>query len=133
MNSEAVPTRVSDVWAFACTCYEILTGATPFRHQGMSQVNLMRAFDNDKGGVTPNRPVKLSRDEEQIWAGTLVKCWKTKASERPDTASILPAFSKWTTSGANSDKLWTIARRKSGFVINYELVHNVLRQTQQSK
>ncbi|KXN87311.1 putative serine/threonine-protein kinase mkcB [Leucoagaricus sp. SymC.cos] len=132
MDSESVPTLASDIWSFACTCYEILTGQTPFRHQGMTQAYLIRALGIGQGNIIPTWPVHINRNEAQIWDKVLTKCWKVRASERPDTASILSALFKWTTVSSEKDELWNITRQKSGFTIKYEPVHNVLKEIQES-
>ncbi|KXN87312.1 Tyrosine-protein kinase Tec [Leucoagaricus sp. SymC.cos] len=131
LNDKAIPTRASDIWAFACTCYEVMTGQTPFRHQGMTQASLMSALDKPDSAI-PTRPTLRSREEEQLWANLLVRCWKHAPRGRPDTDAIIRYFSKWKSADntaeldEDSARLWQVNRPESRANVDYELVYRVL-------
>ncbi|KXN88648.1 Serine/threonine-protein kinase sepA [Leucoagaricus sp. SymC.cos] len=81
------PTSKSDIWAFGCVCYEILTSMTPF-DQYKSIPQLINAFL--KGGVIPSKPdMENEWDEysEGIWS-LAKQCWNYDAKSRPTSSAL---------------------------------------------
>ncbi|KAK1218098.1 MAP kinase kinase kinase activity protein [Marasmius sp. AFHP31] len=77
-------TKESDLYAFACVCYEILTGLIPFhkcKNDGavIIQVSL---------GKRPSRPENLPKSLEVVW-NTMELCWQADPFLRPSASTIL--------------------------------------------
>ncbi|KAJ7139287.1 kinase-like domain-containing protein, partial [Mycena epipterygia] len=71
----------SDVYAFACVCYEILTGKVPF----FDLANEMAVAINVIDGHRPSRPETAS--QYTVWI--LIKdCWKQEPDQRPTMTEI---------------------------------------------
>ncbi|KAJ7205761.1 kinase-like domain-containing protein, partial [Mycena pura] len=70
----------SDVYAFACVCYEILTGQRLFH----DLMNDMAVMFHVLEGNRPPRPMSCS---ESLWE-LLQNCWDGKAEMRPTAAQI---------------------------------------------
>ncbi|THU99670.1 kinase-like protein, partial [Dendrothele bispora CBS 962.96] len=77
-------TYSSDIYAFACVCYETFTGFVPFYEfpQDISVVFQLSA------GRRPARPLDKSDLSDSMWE-IMQECWSQEPSMRP-TASILP-------------------------------------------
>ncbi|KAJ7139275.1 kinase-like domain-containing protein [Mycena epipterygia] len=71
----------SDVYAFACVCYEILTGKAPF----FDLVNDMAVGMKVTAG---HRPPKPERSSENLWT-LLQHCWEQKPQNRPTGTEII--------------------------------------------
>ncbi|KXN83223.1 Tip elongation aberrant protein 1 [Leucoagaricus sp. SymC.cos] len=83
------PTPASDMWGFGCTCFEAMTGRTPFADHYKSLGQLIQAFV--RGNATPLRP-----EQSLIIEGAgspLVmlseRCFNYEPSERPTAAQAL--------------------------------------------
>ncbi|KAJ7895957.1 kinase-like domain-containing protein [Mycena olivaceomarginata] len=72
----------SDVYAFACVCYEILTGKVPF----YEIPNEMAVAIKVTNGARPSKPQVIF--PEYLWL-LIADCWRQKADERPTTAVTL--------------------------------------------
>ncbi|KAJ7793004.1 kinase-like domain-containing protein, partial [Mycena leptocephala] len=64
----------SDVYAFACVCYEIFTGTVPFPK--LNNVAVIRRV------VQGERPTKSSSILDYVWT-LMMECWKAEPQERP--------------------------------------------------
>ncbi|KAJ3574249.1 hypothetical protein NP233_g1899 [Leucocoprinus birnbaumii] len=85
-ETEPMATKESDVWSFACTCYEALTGQMPFFHI-KKVVHLIRALMR---GIRPLRatfPEECDTVKERLWA-LMERCWNYNPEERPDAEEI---------------------------------------------
>ncbi|KAK1228999.1 hypothetical protein PQX77_007952 [Marasmius sp. AFHP31] len=77
-------TKESDIYAFACVCYEILTSLPPFhecKNDGavIIQVSL---------GKRPSRPEDLPNSLSVVW-DLMEVCWQEDPSLRPSASTIL--------------------------------------------
>ncbi|KXN83220.1 Tip elongation aberrant protein 1 [Leucoagaricus sp. SymC.cos] len=81
------PTPQSDMWGFGCTCFEAMTGQTPFLEFYKYPGQLIGAFV--RGYATPLRP-KRNCPPTITNGGPLVtlaeRCWNYEPSERPTAA-----------------------------------------------
>ncbi|KAJ7902435.1 kinase-like domain-containing protein [Mycena leptocephala] len=71
----------SDVYAFACVCYEILTGNAPF----FELANDMAVGIKVIRGHRPSRPEMIS---DNLWT-LLEDCWAQDPDKRPTMAEIV--------------------------------------------
>lgn len=76
---EEVFTSKADVYSFAMTCYEILTGCVPFEEVGAGDPEAV---------VKGTRPV-LPHPMNSRVTELLCRCWHSNADERPDFAEIV--------------------------------------------
>ncbi|KAJ7646306.1 kinase-like domain-containing protein, partial [Mycena polygramma] len=87
------PTKASDVYAFACLCIELYTGAPPFWWiQGMhsDMAVIFRVLDGER----PPQPSSSAPPEgtramsNKLWE-TVEACWAHNPSDRPDMERVL--------------------------------------------
>ncbi|KAJ7163710.1 kinase-like domain-containing protein [Mycena filopes] len=82
--TEPLPnTFESDVFAFACVCYEILTGKPPYFDipRDMNVIFLVLQ------GARPERP-EIIPAPDSLWT-LLEKCWETEPEDRPTASQII--------------------------------------------
>ncbi|KAJ7300978.1 kinase-like domain-containing protein [Mycena albidolilacea] len=100
----------SDVYAFACVCYEILTGQLPFH-----DLNDMAVMFHILNGKHPLRPMSCS---DSLWE-LLQNCWVENAGMRPTAPQIVerlegPSIRATTTSSTTDwDDTFTSKFRRS--------------------
>lgn len=91
INDKYKPTFESDIWSFACLCFEVITGEKPFNEYGGPQ--LMSAFLTSK---TLN-PMQVASDNDKCHITTymkelLEKCWDHSIERRPKSEEITRFF-----------------------------------------
>ncbi|KAJ6466815.1 kinase-like domain-containing protein, partial [Mycena sanguinolenta] len=76
----------SDIYAFACVCYEILTGQVPF----YKLQNDMAVIVKVTGGYRPSRPTSSSGTPmlHNLWE-LLRSCWEGEAKKRPAAFEVV--------------------------------------------
>ncbi|KAJ3574265.1 hypothetical protein NP233_g1882 [Leucocoprinus birnbaumii] len=85
LEDDAQPTLASDIWAFGCVCFEILTGQLPF-HDLKTDTQVIRALLAD---VIPGVPSSVSSPMEKLLWKQVYRCWAKEPSKRPNCDDIL--------------------------------------------
>ncbi|KAJ8080052.1 hypothetical protein PM082_016879 [Marasmius tenuissimus] len=84
LGENEIATKESDIYAFACVCYEILTGLLPF-HECKTDAAVMYKLAR---GKRPSRPEVLSESFTAVWEMMEV-CWEADHSARPSASKIV--------------------------------------------
>ena len=80
MNINTQLSRKQDVYSFAITMWEILTGQWPFSHISNDSV----IIENVKNGIRPGTDkIQQSRDEEVHIVRIMQRCWQQEPDSRP--------------------------------------------------
>ncbi|KAJ7586416.1 kinase-like domain-containing protein, partial [Mycena floridula] len=82
-------TQKSDMYSFACVCYEIFTGKPPFCEQ--QKFHEMAIMIKVLHGERPTRPAS-SELNDTVW-NCMEDCWKHNPDERPTAAEIVQRLS----------------------------------------
>ncbi|KAM6489441.1 Protein kinase-like domain containing protein [Amanita muscaria] len=83
LRNQGTPTKESDIYAYAMTCYEIITCDIPFKSV-RNEANLIYNVTVEK-----QRPEHVeSRDLDGMW-DIITKCWAEEPGDRPRTAEVL--------------------------------------------
>jgi len=81
-------TKATDIYAYACLCYEMFAGHQPFYHIR----NFFNVLPRVKKGIRPHRPSdKLCRARglnDEIW-NLVEDCWSSDPKQRPAAADVL--------------------------------------------
>ncbi|KAF8055785.1 kinase-like domain-containing protein [Lyophyllum atratum] len=90
-NDELVQNdEASDMYAWACVCYEIFTGNVPFSHLSRESAVLLQV----QAGRRPPRPLKSSPPwltwglREDMWS-LMDDCWNGDSTKRPTVQNVL--------------------------------------------
>ncbi|KAK1224858.1 hypothetical protein PQX77_012208, partial [Marasmius sp. AFHP31] len=83
------PSKESDMYSYACVCYEIFTGLQPFSEL----VNEMAVAFNVAQGKRPSRPKGAPELSDTMWA-LMVACWDATPSSRPTACHVLENVAK---------------------------------------
>ncbi|KAJ7687713.1 kinase-like domain-containing protein [Mycena rosella] len=102
----------SDVYAFACVCYEILTARAPFFDLTNDAAVIMKVVE----GHRPSRPSTVLQDD--LWR-LIEDCWTPEPNQRPTMTEILqrlislPVAVKRTQSEIGWDETYSARFRRS--------------------
>ncbi|KAM6494682.1 DHS-like NAD/FAD-binding domain containing protein [Amanita muscaria] len=79
------PTRASDMYAYAMTSYEILSGKIPFESVLNDAAVLLKV-------IRGQRPERVDPcDHDEIW-DIIIRCWAQEPENRPSAAEVLESF-----------------------------------------
>ncbi|KAF9259832.1 kinase-like protein [Marasmius fiardii PR-910] len=82
-DQSSTSTRLSDVYAFACVCYEIFTGNVPF--YGLNDPAVIVAVLLHK--KHPPRPESMTLLNDEMWS-FMVDCWNADPLRRPGAEEV---------------------------------------------
>ncbi|KAK8835742.1 hypothetical protein M9Y10_040561 [Tritrichomonas musculus] len=89
-------TKKGDVYAFAITAYEILTGQIPYENQNLYKIILQVTKDD----IRPTFPDSLPISAQNF----IIRCWSTDQDERPTFDEIVNILKENPTSIINDDQ-----------------------------
>ncbi|KXN85425.1 Serine/threonine-protein kinase HT1, partial [Leucoagaricus sp. SymC.cos] len=134
------PNAASDVWSFACTCYQLVTGLTPFHElQDQTGIRLILAMATRKLVPSlPNSIVVYDGSNDTLLAdeirNLLGRCWNYTPTERPSSAEIKDLISQLNYTD-NRKPIQTThstnlrhSQANASVVIDYDRVWNILLQ-----
>ncbi|KAF5357827.1 hypothetical protein D9756_001387 [Leucocoprinus leucothites] len=86
-DDEIEPTKAIDMWAFACLCYELLSGRVPFS-QIAKDIKVAAAIAL---GSKPTRPgitgASGNKIDDAMWQ-IMLMCWEIEPANRPECLTI---------------------------------------------
>ena len=87
LKADAGPAQFeSDVWAFGMTILQVLTGAEPYKPDGLRADYQVIAAVHD--GITPRRPCGRNQwITDQVWQ-LMEECWRMDPEKRPDMKRV---------------------------------------------
>ncbi|KAJ8083302.1 hypothetical protein PM082_009174 [Marasmius tenuissimus] len=94
--------KESDMYSYACVCYEIFTGLQPFPELA----NEMAVAFNVAQGKRPSRPAGLLELSDAMWA-LMVACWDATPSSRPTAENALGKAANLMTSKSPPASDWS--------------------------
>ncbi|KAG7090214.1 hypothetical protein E1B28_011816 [Marasmius oreades] len=77
----------SDIYAFACVCYEIFMGNIPF-YELTDGAAIVAVLVDKK---VPSRPISPLNVNDYMW-NIMVSCWKTEAQLRPSASEVFASL-----------------------------------------
>ena len=77
------PTFKSDVWSFAMTIHEVVTGNAPFEPQLADDFQVVSQLMR---GHRPEKPI--GRVPDALWE-SMLRCWDSEPDKRPDVIQVL--------------------------------------------
>jgi len=77
----------SDIWAFACTAYELLTSRLPYHHRQRDFTVIHDIMRGIKPGKADARLTCAPMPQDEIWL-LLDKCWSVPADTRPKMIDV---------------------------------------------
>lgn len=83
LGGEEVPTKSADVYAFASTCYAIITGRAPFSEIANPYQRILKIARD--GHTTLPKPLSTST---MVW-DLLMECWSAEPTKRPTMDDVV--------------------------------------------
>ncbi|KAJ3562184.1 hypothetical protein NP233_g9740 [Leucocoprinus birnbaumii] len=130
LGTESGPTRASDIWAFACTYYEVKfvdlrlvtnTSRLEGDDRGFESVN-----NSKKDDLVPKPEPKMKTDkDEQAWR-EMKKCWRLHHSQRPAAKQLFDFLSRVYPGNNSTEATDLIARPHHTVEINYPHILSIL-------
>ncbi|KAK1227554.1 hypothetical protein PQX77_009463 [Marasmius sp. AFHP31] len=84
LNGTSGPTKESDIYAFACVCYEIYTSLSPFHELPNDAAVIFHVVVSEK---RPMRPVGVPELNDGMW-DIMEACWNTNSAIRPKAPEV---------------------------------------------
>ncbi|KAK1227557.1 hypothetical protein PQX77_009467 [Marasmius sp. AFHP31] len=84
LSDNSGPTKESDVYAFACVCYEIYTTLLPFHELPNDAAVMLRVLS----GECPMRPTGNLELDDRMW-NIMEACWNPNPASRPKVTEVL--------------------------------------------
>ncbi|KAJ8083204.1 Rho guanine nucleotide exchange factor [Marasmius tenuissimus] len=84
LSDDSGPTKESDVYAFACVCYEIYTTLSPFHELTNDATVMLRVLS----GECPTRPTGILELGDRTW-NIMEACWNPNPTSRPQVTELL--------------------------------------------
>jgi len=124
LGDENRSTKESDVYAYAMTCYHVLTGKPPFYGQAEHTIVITVAIK----GARPNKP-NVSEGgvdiDSTLW-DVMTKCWNEKVDDRPTMHQVCEKFAQILFSDSSDDTLPTdLTSVISTFDKSYQTYHGI--------
>ncbi|KXN87401.1 hypothetical protein AN958_08832 [Leucoagaricus sp. SymC.cos] len=95
LDEDARATRASDIWAFGCVCYEVLTRQVPFQSTATDVQVIRKLLVGEKParaeGYRPTSPSDVIDDG--FW-GLMERCWMLEPDGRPSCQQLLQELEK---------------------------------------
>ncbi|KAJ8076276.1 hypothetical protein PM082_000695 [Marasmius tenuissimus] len=124
-SARCVATKESDVYAYACVCYEIFVGRCPFHDLPEPAVICAVLIDEQR----PSRPQGLPELQDSMW-DVMVRCWDTRPSSRPTMTDVLEELQEMGFGGSpgtyrqRRDSVWrffacTETRARMPFILTF--------------
>ncbi|KAJ3560250.1 hypothetical protein NP233_g10965 [Leucocoprinus birnbaumii] len=86
-DDDVQPTKASDMWSFACLCYETLSGLMPF-FQITKEFRILSAILQQDRPIRPGQGVVAGNEiDDTVWQ-LLSMCWKFDPEERPSCLKV---------------------------------------------
>ncbi|KIM71892.1 hypothetical protein PILCRDRAFT_82369 [Piloderma croceum F 1598] len=91
--------RESDIYAFACVCYELISGNLPF-HEIKMPYQIMVAVTKGQRPSRPSHDYGMIHGLDNLW--TLIEaCWATHPANRLTASQIVEAIRSWPDHGTD--------------------------------
>ncbi|KAK1216725.1 Rho guanine nucleotide exchange factor, partial [Marasmius sp. AFHP31] len=84
LDGSSGPTKESDVYAFACVCYEIFTTLPPFHELGNDAAVILHVMSEK----CPTRPAGTPELDDGMW-NIMEVCWSADSGSRPKATEVL--------------------------------------------
>ncbi|KAJ8083209.1 hypothetical protein PM082_009081 [Marasmius tenuissimus] len=85
LNGDSGPTKESDIYAFACVCYEIYTALPPFHELTNDAAVIFHVVVSEK---YPMRPAGIPELDDGTWH-IMEACWNANPAFRPKAIEVL--------------------------------------------
>ncbi|KAJ3552274.1 hypothetical protein NP233_g12919 [Leucocoprinus birnbaumii] len=128
-------TLASDVWAFGCVSYEIMTGLLPF--YDLSEVQTMHALTKGKVPARPSTSIHTNDVENAIWA-LVYQCCQVNPHQRLSASQVLSELRLAGLTGDSTDSFgsqvdamqerqlfWEAMRRSEDSQVDLRLVEHI--------
>jgi len=85
-------TKASDVYAFACTSWEIFTGLLPFHKIKNDPAVILRVLNHERPErPSPNSAAPMS---DQLWS-LVQQCWSHDSADRPNIGKVVETMKQY--------------------------------------
>ncbi|KAJ3552781.1 hypothetical protein NP233_g12795 [Leucocoprinus birnbaumii] len=132
-EDDVSPSQASDVWAFGCVIYEVVSGKPPFYM--WTTVQVMHKWVRGDKGLTPLKadPNGHTLQVDEPLRKLMKQCWNHNKQRRPRSEEIVRLFSELKLSDnrplptVDNSALTATHRAGSHIRIDYDQVHHALK------